>query len=296
LNTHPLQASRSTMDLPSPSAYKISTITATGGVNTTVKLDVLFDNVILCDPHQDAEGIVYAEFGSRKTETIHKGHAKKLTVAHRKPDIKKKRFDNQVTLVYRYREPKLGMVMVNSKVFKNGHVQMTGLKYIDQGKDVVDRIISTLRTIHKVNPEVVEDVEKLENVDYVIRLINCDFKVGFEIRREKLHTVMTHKHGVMCTFEPCIYPGCKIQYCYNTAKKNMDGICNCKKKCNGKGCGHGDGSCKKITIAVFQSGCVIITGGQSIEQIERAYRFAVDSIFAAVEIIKKPPLCVPAGK
>ena len=284
------------MECTKPTPYKISTITATGGVNTTVKLDVLFDNVILCDPHQDAEGIVYAEFGSRKTETIHKGHAKKLTVAHRKPDTKKKRFDNQVTLVYRYHEPKLGMVMVNSKVFKNGHVQMTGLKYIEQGRVVVDRIIDTLRLIHKTEPDVIEDVEKLENVDYLIRLINCDFRVGFEIRREKLHTVMTHTHGIMCTFEPCIYPGCKIQYCYNTGHIPMDGICKCKNKCNGKGCGLGDGNCKKITIAVFQSGCVIITGGQSIQQIDKAYVFAVDSILGAKETIKKPPLCAPSGK
>lgn len=281
------------MEFAKPTPYKISTITATGGVNTTVKLDVLFDNVILCDPHEDAEGIVYAEFGSRKTETIHKGHAKKLTVAHRKPDIKKKRFDNQVTLVFRYREPKLGMVMVNSKVFKNGHVQMTGLKYIEQGRVVVDRIIDTLRLIHKTEPDVIEDAKKLENVDYLIRLINCDFRVGFEIRREKLHTVMTHQHGIMCTFEPCIYPGCKIQYCYNTGYNRMDGICKCKNKCNGKGCGLGDGNCKKITIAVFQSGCVIITGGQSIEQIDKAYEFAVNSILDAKEIIKKPPLCAP---
>lgn len=267
-----------------PTPYKVSTITATGSVNTAVKLDVLFDNVSMCE---DGEGVVYAEFGSRKSETIHKGYAKKLSVAHRKPDVKKKRFDNQVTLVFRYLEPKLGMVMVNTKVFKNGHVQMTGLKYIDQGQIVVDKVIDVLKGI---GAAVVEDISQMINLDYRIRLINCDFRIGFEIRREKLHKVMTHAHGIMCTFEPCIYPGCKIQYCYNEAHVRHNGICKCEKRCNGKGCGLGEGNCKKITIAVFQSGCVIITGGQSMAQIDEAYAFACKSILEAVDVIQKPAM------
>ena len=43
--------------------------------------------------------------------------------------------------------------------------------------------------------------------------------------------------------------------------------------CNGKGRGNGDGNCKKITIAVFKSGKVIITGGQNKQQLEESYRF-----------------------
>ena len=42
---------------------------------------------------------------------------------------------------------------------------------------------------------------------------------------------------------------------------------------NGKGNGNGDGDCKKVTIAVFKSGKIIITGGQNKDQIETSYRF-----------------------
>lgn len=275
-----------------PTPYKISTITATGSVNTAVRLDILFDNVAL-EGAEGGDGIVYAEFGSRKSETIHKGHAKKLTVAHRKQEGKKKRFDNQVTLVFRYNEPKLGHVMVNSKIFKNGHVQMTGLKFVDQGKRAVDLIIDTLRAIAEKNPAVVEDAAQLQNVDYRVRLINCDFKIGFEIRRDKLHSLMTTKHGVLCSFEPCIYPGCKIQYCYNRENALKDGICRCSKRCLGKACGVGDGNCKKITIAVFQSGCIIITGGQTLDQIEEAYRFVGQCVSKDVDFLYKRPIELP---
>ena len=43
--------------------------------------------------------------------------------------------------------------------------------------------------------------------------------------------------------------------------------------CNGKGNACGDGDCKKVTIAIFKSGKVIITGGQNKSQINESYRF-----------------------
>ena len=51
----------------------------------------------------------------------------------------------------------------------------------------------------------------------------------------------------------------------------IKGKCYCTKKCTGKGNGEGDGNCKKVTTAVFQSGSVLITGGRSMEQ--EMYRF-----------------------
>jgi TATA-box binding protein (TBP) (component of TFIID and TFIIIB) len=48
--------------------------------------------------------------------------------------------------------------------------------------------------------------------------------------------------------------------------------------CTGKGNGCGDGDCKKVTIAVFKSGKVIITGGQNKDQIIESYRFITNFI------------------
>ncbi len=257
-----------------PTEYKISTITATGSVNTDVNLSLLFEHINIVKKESDDEGIIYAEFGSRKTETIHKGFSKKLDVAYRKVD-KKKRFDNQVTLLYQHFDEKIGAKMqINTKVFKNGHIQMTGLKYIEQGNKSIDFIIKMLEKIHNEHTgDIITDISSLTNIDYKIRLINCDFRIGFEVKRDKLYKIIQYEYGVPCSFEPCIYPGCKIQYNYNIKNRKKDGICYCIGKCGGKGSGIGDSQCKKITIAVFQSGCIIITGGQSQEQIDEAYQF-----------------------
>ena len=53
---------------------------------------------------------------------------------------------------------------------------------------------------------------------------------------------------------------------------------------NGKGSGCGDGQCKKVTIAVFKSGKVIITGGRNKEQINESYRFITNFIESKKDI------------
>jgi TATA-box binding protein (TBP) (component of TFIID and TFIIIB) len=278
------------MATTSPTMYKISTITATGTINAVVDLDVLYNGVDI-----DNGDIVYAEYGSRKCESIYKGYAKKLRIARRSSD-NQKRFDNQITLVYKYNEGDQERC-VNVKVFKNGHIQMTGLKHVDQGMSVIHKVIETIEGIRSTQPLVVK--ESLEAIvpkegvinmqEYKIRLINCDFRVGFEIRRDQLHRCMCRTNDVMCSFEPCIYPGCKIQYWYNSRFEN-DGVCRCISACHGKGSGHGDGECKKITIAVFQSGCIIITGGQSMDQVNVAYKFVCDTLSQNYEEVRKKPL------
>ena len=60
--------------------------------------------------------------------------------------------------------------------------------------------------------------------------------------------------------------------------RNHSGTCGCSRLCNGKGNGCGDGECKKVTIAVFKSGKIIITGGQNKDQINESYRFITNFI------------------
>ena len=54
---------------------------------------------------------------------------------------------------------------------------------------------------------------------------------------------------------------------------NTDGICICENMCNGKGCGCGDGQCRRVTMAVFQSGKMLITGAQNMEQVKDSFNF-----------------------
>ena len=87
--------------------------------------------------------------------------------------------------------------------------------------------------------------------------------------------MFVNKYKIFSTFEPTIYPGVKSMYYWNKDYKDypIKGKCYCTKKCTGKGNGEGDGNCKKVTTAVFQSGSVLITGGRSMEQIKDGYDF-----------------------
>lgn len=294
-----------------PSMYRISTITATGSVGTSIDLDILYncleiditqsqglidgtdttggtstgtitDNIIA---NEDLEGIVYVEFGKKKSETFYKGYAKKYTI-HRRKVKPSKRFDNQVTIVYRTKEQN----NLNIKTFRNGNIQMTGIKNIDQGSITVDYMLNILRKIYEnKDKNVIGDINDLHKADYKIRLINTDYKVGFQIKRDILYKVLKNEYGNICNYEPVIYPGVKIHYFYNESNSQKDGICKCYKKCHDLKCGTGIGqnNCKKITIAVFQSGCIIITGSQTKKQIDECYGYINEVLYKNVSRIEK---------
>jgi len=122
-------------------------------------------------------------------------------------------------------------------------------------------------------PALKNEDAQLKNMNIV--LINSDYKANFRINQKKLHPLIVDKYKVFSTFEPTIYPGVKSMYFWNEAYKSfpIKGKCYCTKSCNGKGTGDGDGECKKVTTAVFQSGSVLITGGRSMEQIKDGYDF-----------------------
>ena len=50
-------------------------------------------------------------------------------------------------------------------------------------------------------------------------------------------------------------------------------ICECEKFCKGQGSGQGEGECKRITMSIFRTGKIIITGAREMNQIEAAYCF-----------------------
>ena len=127
--------------------------------------------------------------------------------------------------------------------------------------------------------------------DFKIVLINSDYYIGFNINREKLHNILYNKYQIYSSYEPCIYPGVNSKYYWNEdyAESEFQGKCQCTVYCNGKGPGKGNGKCKKITISIFQSGSIIITGAHNHTQILRAYKFINTVIQNDIGLIKKEP-------
>jgi TATA-box binding protein (TBP) (component of TFIID and TFIIIB) len=61
--------------------------------------------------------------------------------------------------------------------------------------------------------------------------------------------------------------------------------------CNGKGDGSCDGNCKKITIAVFQSGKALITGARNRQQLEIALKFISNFVDSKKDILQEKVIC-----
>ena len=227
---------------------RISTITCILQISSDINLKKIYDSVPI------TEYIPFIEYGS---ENIPKGFSKKMLRKKRKK-TKKKSFYNQET-VHVVHDGKI----MNVKLFNNGKLQITGLKKVDQGPKLVQTLIEYLQDLSIIDYDTFL-------VNHKLVLINSDFDIGYEINREVLHREIIEA-GIYSSYEPCIYPGVNIKYFMNT--NNFDGICECLEICNGKGRADGEGDCKKVTIAVFKSGKVIITGGQNTDQLETAYRF-----------------------
>lgn len=256
-----------------PTPYRISTITTTATIGCEINLDTLYDNLEICDGNSES-GITYLEYGKKKSETVYKGFSKKFLI-NRRRERPTKRFDNQLTIVHKISPD----TSVNMKVFKNGNIQMTGVKDPQQGSDIVDLLINMIRKLYDDGKtEIVTDIKNVKNDKYKIQLINSDYRMGFEIKREKLFEIIIDDYENLCSFEPCIYQGVKLQYFWNSIipTEQRDGVCRCTTNCFLKkksGTGHGDSNCKKITIALFASGATIITGSQNINQINDCYSF-----------------------
>lgn len=233
---------------------RISTITSVLKLSQIIDLEKIYKLVPISENY-----IPYIEYGC---DNVPRGFSEKSLIKKRKKK-KKKIFYNQSTMHVMHD----GKIM-NVKLFNNGRIQITGLKNENQAVKLVKKLIQYFKDF-----EVISDYTEL--IDNKIVLINSDFDLGFQIKRDTLHRDIV-ENDIYSSYEPCIYPGVNIKYFINT--NNQCGICECTKLCNGKGNGCGDGNCKKVTIAVFKSGKVIITGGQNKEQINESYRFITNFI------------------
>lgn len=252
-----------------PSELHVSTQTQIGKINATIELSELAQ-ALQCNEH-----ILYIEHG----DAIRKGSDGKKSARKHKKQKPKKYFYNQVTIHMPREEDK----RVNMKIFNNGRVQMTGVIKSGQGLEKIRGLVQQLNLLspehrEKIfgHSEVVEYIQETETV-----LINSNFDIGFEIDREALHRLIIHT-GYYSSYEPGIYPGVNIKYYYNSSNTSP-GICNCETPCDGKGKGD---ACKRITIAAFKSGKIIITGGKSDDNIVTAYNFIRKFISEHIDEIK----------
>lgn len=269
--------------------YVVSTITCNGSIGTCVNLTEYFSHAHISDPSD--EGIVYVEFGrGRMRGTEPRRHpAPKVCRAGKTsaPAIVRNCFENQVTSVMHLRSPR-GQYMANVKLFRNGRVQATGIRSEEDGRRVLAIVADEVRRIYAEGGKIVGNEAEVRPADFRISMINTNFRVNYHLRRATLQDLLTGEQYNMKSYFGGTYPAVKLAYYWNE-KNPVQGICGCGEStvCKGKGRGKGRGDCKKVTVCVFATGSVLITGGNSFEQVEDAYTFITGVLARHVADLKK---------
>lgn len=156
---------------------------------------------------------------------------------------------------------------LNIKLFSNCSISMTGCKKKIDGFIAVNMLIEEM----KKHPQIFdkdEDCEKLDQTGYEITMIKSDFDMNIKINTLKLYDIIINEYNMFANYEPVNYAGLKINYMWNPNDPDKMGFCNCGKPCRGK-----KSTCKKITIIVFQSGRIAITGATTEEHLNDSYKF-----------------------
>jgi TATA-box binding protein (TBP) (component of TFIID and TFIIIB) len=272
-----------------PTPYRVSTITCNGNVGTTIHIDDFFQHVIIHDLPDEEEGFVYAEIHGDRRKGIHPNKKKReKQVTSGTPT---KCFDNQVTIVYRMPSG----YMPNVKLFRNGNLQMTGIRTVEDGHRMIQIMTQEIKRIYENITKTIivgENIQLLKGDNFTIRMINTDFSVPYKIRRKDLHKLLiSSQYNNVCDFQPGTYPGVKLQYFWNDTCSH-DGRCLCTVPCFGKGRGIGNGDCKKVTVSVFESGKILITGANEFHQVEEAYAYICNILTTEVEQLRKPEFLI----
>jgi TATA-box binding protein (TBP) (component of TFIID and TFIIIB) len=185
-------------------------------------------------------------------------------------------FYNQITIIMRVTDGPSSNLdnepQINIKLFKNGSIQMSGCKTIDNVNTVLNKLIARLGQVKgkMENGQIkeisfVEEVPKLGIHNFKIDMIYCNYRITIQVDREKLYDLLTKKK-VKCIYEPCIRACVIIKF---TPKGDNEDN-------------------KEVSIFIFKKGNIIITGARSKKQVIEAYNYINDIIIThADEIVKK---------
>lgn len=245
---------------------RISTMVITAHWGTQINLAALFNafrSIII--------PMWYPDIGILKFE--HKnmvlGASHKDIFTNRK--ITSKSFFNQSTIVLRRKinegKSDEGWKEVNVKLFANGGIQMTGVTSEVFAREAIEWLLTQINIL----PES-PFADKAAIERFSVQLINTDYALNKFINQDALHKILINEYNLFSMLEKTIYQGVNTKFFYN-AQNPETGICQCSNFCKGQGSGDGEGECKRITMSIFRTGKIIITGARQIKQIDAAYTF-----------------------
>ncbi len=249
---------------------------------------ILYDNLMIHydDAFIEKNKIPYVKFNEQQINPYVKSDCENLIEelkkieenilkkqGRQKEKKEKEHFYNCCSIIVK---PNKNIKCINIKLFNNGKITLTGSKEESDGYKACCVLLEELKKENDVFiGESKENVEKLIIRDFDTTMINSNYSLNFKLDLDTLYNCLEKENqNISKTYDSEKYRGLKIGFYWNDKKgNNQDGICNCAKKCKGKGKGTQNGECKKVTIAVFKSGSIIITGGRNDDQTFEAYDF-----------------------
>lgn len=244
-------------------ALRVSTMVITAHWGALIQLDKLFELL-----KQHIIPLWYPGVGILKFEHKNKvlGSSYKDIFTNRK--ITSKSFFNQSTIVIRRRtEKEDSWKEVNVKLFANGGIQMTGITSESFAQKTIEWLLELLQTLPESPFITTPSIQR-----FSVQLINTDYALNKFINQDALHKILINEYNLFSMLEKTIYQGVNTKFFFNTSNSGK-GICQCEQFCKGQGTGHGEGECKRITMSIFRTGRIIITGARKLYQIEAAYDF-----------------------
>jgi TATA-box binding protein (TBP) (component of TFIID and TFIIIB) len=210
MNNDLIELDEEIVEYPEPTPLRISTLTGTCSITSSINLLVLAQFLEL-NKH-----ITYINYG----DIISKGV--NITPKSNKKKKKKKVFYNQITIIIKQNLDRYN----NIKLFANGAVSMTGLQSLDEGKFSINIILDAIKNLQgKVLYNISDDyynknINKGEE-DVKVRCSSCNGEFTHYVM--KLSNECGHYICNTCskTHDTCCEPNCGTSF-IQPALKNQD--------------------------------------------------------------------------
>lgn len=125
------------------------------------------------------------------------------------------------------------------KVFLNGKIQITGIIAMYEFEMIMKRLCKWISNVSK---------EQVDIKSYKIAMINSNFNIKWYIDLSKLNKIFEETINVLSRYEPDTYPAINLKYMENEVN---------------------------VSMFIFNSGNVVITGAKSINEVKSAYIFII---------------------
>jgi len=143
------------------------------------------------------------------------------------------------------------------KIFSNGKLQITGISSNVESEYVVNNVVGWINETLNVN---------IKAIKTYIGMINSNFSLGRCIDLIKLNLILNNDMNVVSIYNPESYPAINMKY-------------------------HIDDT--RVSVFIFGTGNVVITGGKCIDHIHKTYLFIIEVLSKNNHVFKSINKRVP---